>query len=69
MPRPKFDAQPWITPYVSEEEVMEIKMAFDLFDLDHGGSIDPKCIHPFTQNSKKPLLLSESKPRQQQSIR
>jgi len=22
---------------------MEIKMAFDLFDLDLGGSIDPKC--------------------------
>jgi len=24
---------------------MEIKMAFDLFDLDHGGSIDPKGKH------------------------
>lgn len=42
MPRVPFDTQPWITQYVSEEEVREIKMAFDLFDLDHGGSIDPK---------------------------
>lgn len=50
MPREVFDAQPWITPYVSEEEVMEIKMAFDLFDLDHGGSIDPKCTLSPTKN-------------------
>lgn len=42
MPREYFDAKPWVTQYVSEEEVMEIKTAFDLFDLDHGGSIDPK---------------------------
>lgn len=42
MPKVPFDTQPWVTPYVSEEEVLEIKTAFDLFDLDHGGSIDPK---------------------------
>lgn len=38
-----FDASIWVTDHVSEEEVIEMKMAFDLFDLDHGGSIDPKC--------------------------
>ena len=38
----RFDYEQFVTPFVSLEEVQEIKMAFDLFDTDHGGSIDPK---------------------------
>jgi hypothetical protein len=37
-----FDPTPFVNPFCSLEEVMELKMVFDLFDLDHGGSIDPK---------------------------
>jgi hypothetical protein len=58
-----------VTPYVSQEEVMEIKMAFDLFDLDHGGSIDPKGTPIITQNSRRPSTPSASRPRQRPSTR
>ena len=37
-----FSAQDFVTPYVSLEEVLEIKKAFDLFDRDLGGAIDPR---------------------------
>ena len=37
-----FNAQDYVTPYVTLEEVLEIKKAFDLFDRDLGGSIDPR---------------------------
>ncbi len=29
-------------PGLSEDEIMEIKEAFDLFDTDGGGTIDPR---------------------------
>ena len=35
-------AKAYERPGLTEEEVMEIKEAFDLFDTDGGGSIDPK---------------------------
>lgn len=38
----KFNPSEYTRPGVSEEEVNEIKEAFDLFDLDMGGTIDPK---------------------------
>ncbi len=37
-----FNAKAYERPGLSEDEVMEIKEAFDLFDTDNGGSIDPK---------------------------
>lgn len=37
-----FNAQDYVTPYVSLEEVLEIKKSFDLFDRDLGGSVDPR---------------------------
>ena len=37
----EFDASEFARPGLSEDEVMEIKEAFDLFDSDGGGSIDP----------------------------
>lgn len=48
VPAPKkpaaFNAKNFEKPGLTEEEVMEIKEAFDLFDMDGGGSIDPKGI-------------------------
>jgi Ca2+-binding EF-hand superfamily protein len=46
-----FDANAFATEYCTVEEVLEIKRAFDLFDRDLGGAIDPRCITLFiTQN-------------------
>lgn len=40
--KPKeFDAQDWLRPGVSKDDIKEIKMAFDLLDNDKSGSIDP----------------------------
>jgi Ca2+-binding EF-hand superfamily protein len=48
----QFNAKAFERPGLTEEEVLEIKEAFDLFDTDGGGSIDPKGIYSITQNSK-----------------
>ena len=37
-----FDPSAYSSDFVSVDEVMDIKRAFDLFDHDGGGSIDPK---------------------------
>ncbi len=37
-----FNAKNYERPGLTEEEIMEIKEAFDLFDTDGGGTIDPK---------------------------
>ena len=42
----KFDAKAYAKDGVSEEEVTQIKTAFDLFDTDNGGTIDIKGTHP-----------------------
>jgi Ca2+-binding EF-hand superfamily protein len=39
-----FNPQDYASAYVTVDEVVEIKKAFDLFDRDLGGAIDPKCI-------------------------
>jgi len=49
-----FDAKAYAKNGVSEEEVQVIKLAFDLFDTDQGGSVDIKCTFQFIQNSKQP---------------
>lgn len=38
----QFNAKGFERPGLTEEEVLQIKEAFDLFDTDGGGSIDPK---------------------------
>ena len=43
----QFNAKAFERPGLTEEEVLEIKEAFDLFDTDGGGSIDPKGNSPF----------------------
>jgi hypothetical protein len=37
-----FDPSPYVREGVTAEEVIEIKTAFDLFDADRGGVIEPK---------------------------
>ena len=50
----QFNAKAYERPGLTEEEVLEIKEAFDLFDTDGGGSIDPKGTPLLTQNSRPP---------------
>jgi Ca2+-binding EF-hand superfamily protein len=37
-----FNPAEFASPYITQEEVLEIKKGFDLFDRDLGGAIDPK---------------------------
>jgi Ca2+-binding EF-hand superfamily protein len=39
-----FNANDYANEYCTVDEVNEIKKAFDLFDRDLGGAIDPRCI-------------------------
>ena len=64
-----FNPKDFVTPYISEEEVCEIKKAFDLFDRDLGGAIDPRGKTSITKNSKSPSILSVSKLKPRLSIR
>lgn len=50
----QFNAKAYERPGLTEEEVLEIKEAFDLFDTDGGGSIDPKGTSHLIQNSRLP---------------
>ena len=38
-----FNENDFASEYCTVEEVREIKRAFDLFDRDLGGAIDPRC--------------------------
>lgn len=49
-----FDAKAWAKNGVTEDEVIVVKTAFDLFDSDQGGSVDIKGTAPITQNSRPP---------------
>jgi Ca2+-binding EF-hand superfamily protein len=37
-----FNPANYVTAYITQEEVLDIKKGFDLFDRDLGGAIDPK---------------------------
>ena len=45
-----FRASDYVRPGLSEEEVLEIKAAFDLFDTDQGGSVDTKGLFLIMQS-------------------
>ena len=45
-----FNPKDYSSAYVTEEEVLEIKKAFDLFDRDLGGAIDPRGTLSLIQN-------------------
>jgi len=64
-----FNPTDYVTPYITAEEVIEIKKAFDLFDRDLGGAIDPRCSSYFIQNLKSPSIHSVLRPRLRPSIR
>ena len=49
-----FDPSAFANEFVTVDEVLDIKRAFDLFDYDGGGSIDPKGKKPIMQNSRRP---------------
>ena len=49
-----FDAKRFATSGVSEDEVNNIKAAFDLFDSDQGGTIDIKGTSFPMQSSRQP---------------
>lgn len=65
----EFTPQDYVSPYVSIDEVLEIKKAFDYFDRDLGGAIDPKGTPPLMQNSRWPSTLWALRPRPKQSTR
>jgi len=48
--RAPFNAKDFERNGVSSEEVLEIKEAFDLFDVEGNGYINPKCIQFTIQN-------------------
>jgi Ca2+-binding EF-hand superfamily protein len=41
--KPKFDTRPYQRVGLNESDILEIKEAFDIFDREHVGSINPKC--------------------------
>lgn len=49
-PRGKWTASNYARPGLTEDEVEEIKEAFDLFDTDGSGSIDPKELRAAMQS-------------------
>ena len=59
----------FVSNYVTYEEVHNIKQAFDLFDRDLGGAIDPKGTSIFTQNLRLPSIPSVSRLKLKQSIK
>lgn len=46
----KFQANKYLRPGLTEDEIEEIKEAFDLFDTDGSGSIDPKELRAAMQS-------------------
>ena len=53
----------YVRPGVTEQEVVDIKNAFDLFDTDQGGSIDTNCNIDLIQNLRLPWSPSVLMPR------
>lgn len=64
-----FNPNDYATEYCTVEEVIEIKRAFDLFDRDLGGAIDPRGTNLLIQNSRLPSTLSVSRLRPKPCIR
>lgn len=64
-----FNPQDFVSPFITLEEVLEIKKAFDLFDRDLGGAIDPKGTSLSMQSSRWPSIPSALRQRHRQSTR
>ena len=50
MSKAKFNAKKFERPGLTEDEIEEIKEAFDLFDTDGSGTIDPKELRAAMQS-------------------
>ena len=55
-----FNPNDFASEYCTVDEVKEIKRAFDLFDRDLGGAIDPRGIKFIIQNLRSLLTHSVS---------
>ena len=66
---PGFNPNDFVSPYVTLEEVLETKKAFDLFDRDLGGAIDPRGKSAYIQNSRLPSTHLVLTPKPRQSIK
>lgn len=64
-----FNPNDYVSTYITLDEVLEIKKAFDLFDRDLGGAIDPRGINAKMKNSKLLLTLSVLRPKLKQFIK
>ena len=67
--KPCHNPNDYVSQYITYREVVEIKQAFDLFDRDLGGAIDPRGTSLDTQSSKQPSTPSELRPRRRLSTR
>lgn len=64
-----FNPQDFASPYITVDEVIEIKKAFDLFDRDLGGAIDPRGTYQPIKSLKLLLTPSVLRPRPKQSTK
>jgi hypothetical protein len=64
-----FDPKDYASPFVTVEEVLDIKKGFDLFDRDLGGAIDPKGTPLLMQNSRWRSTRWALRPRLRRSTR
>lgn len=64
-----FNPNDFANEYCTTEEVIEIKRAFDLFDRDLGGAIDPRGIFNLIQNLRSLLTHSVLKLKPKLSIK
>lgn len=67
--KPCHNHNDYVSQYITYQEVLDIKQAFDLFDRDLGGAIDPRGTSLFTQSSRQPSTPSVSRPRRRPSIK
>jgi hypothetical protein len=64
-----FDPKNYASPFITTEEVLDIKKGFDLFDRDLGGAIDPKGTPLPMQSSRWQSTRWASRPRRRQFTR
>lgn len=50
-------------PGLTEDEIEELREAFNLFDTEATGKIDPRYILFYSGNSSPPCKVSDSSPR------
>lgn len=56
-------------PGLTEDEIEELREAFNLFDTEATGKIDPRFPLPYPDSSNRPCRVWDSSPRTRQSSR